>query len=287
MPSRWSPVRDSRGAAYDPYVLMQAHWGPLAGLRAWLAHRLTHAYVVSFPKSGRTWLRMLLATYFHHAYGVRRVPVTTEQWRENWRVPVIRFTHMGSDRGDPLDQGFDFRRHADRKVVYLVRDPRDVLTSYYFHVTRRWKRVPAHLVELSGFIRDERYGLPRIVAFMNRVAACREQVPRHRVVHYEDLHRDARKEVSELLAFLGVEPVSEDLVERSAEACQFSRLRELEKQGSIADEMLRPGRPDDPQSFKVREGRVGGHRHHLSEADRAWVDAFVHEHLDPLFPIYR
>jgi hypothetical protein len=84
-----------------------------------------HTCVVSFPKSGRTWLHVMLARLAHGAHA----PFVLD-------VPGVLFTHDDADKPS-LPLRTDFGRYADRKVVLLVRDPRDVLVSYFAHRTRR------------------------------------------------------------------------------------------------------------------------------------------------------
>ena len=72
--------------------------------------------VVSFPKSGRTWLRVMLDDIALKA----------------------RFSHDGSDhvfRRSFSELDADKSRYAQDSVLLLVRDPRDTVVSGYFQVT--------------------------------------------------------------------------------------------------------------------------------------------------------
>ena len=48
-------------------------------------------------------------------------------------------------------------------------------------------------------------------------------------------------------------------------------------------ERLKPGSPDDPDSWVVRNGRIGSYRQALGVQDCAWLEATVREQLDPMF----
>ena len=50
----------------------------------------------------------------------------------------------------------------------------------------------------------------------------------------------------------------------------------------FADERLRPGQADNPDSFKVRWGKAGGYRDYLDPVSIAFLDAEVAK-LDPFF----
>jgi hypothetical protein len=56
----------------------------------------------------------------------------------------------------------------------------------------------------------------------------------------------------------------------------------LEAAGAFDSKILRPGDVRDPESFKVRRGKIGGYREYLSSDDQAYAaDAMAK--LDPRF----
>src|SRR6476646_4264045 len=84
-------------------------------------------FVVSYPRSGNTWTRFLIANLLHPDLNVsftnieKLIPDTSSQSnRALKRTPRPRIikTH----------EYFD---HRYPKVIYIVRDPRDVVLSYY------------------------------------------------------------------------------------------------------------------------------------------------------------
>jgi hypothetical protein len=46
---------------------------------------------------------------------------------------------------------------------------------------------------------------------------------------------------------------------------------------------MKPGNPDNADSFKVRRAKVGGYRDYFSDQEVARVDAYVEQHLRPDF----
>src|SRR5258705_10176687 len=100
---------------------------------------------VSYPKSGRTWIRYVLSLL-----GV---------------ADQIRFHHDTFEFNNPakpapnLDFEERFQRYRSvEKIVYLYRDPRDVMVSLYFQVTGRFKDFFGYEGTISDFIRDEYFG---------------------------------------------------------------------------------------------------------------------------------
>lgn len=218
-----------------------------------------HTCVVSFPKSGRTWLHVMLARLAHGA----QAPFVLD-------VPGVLFTHDDADK-PALPLRTDFDRYAERKVVLLVRDPRDILASYFAHRTRRDR---TYAGTLAAFVREPGYGAERIVTFL--AAWWRHRtVPRaFLLVRYEDLHADPHKELERLARFLGLAHGDTELEEAVAFAA-FDRMVEMERAGAFDDKRLRPAHAGDPESYKVRRGEVGGGAAALGPVDAAWVSAVM------------
>jgi hypothetical protein len=218
-----------------------------------------HACVVSFPKSGRTWLHVMLARLARGAHA----PFVLD-------VPGVLFTHDDADKpAQPLRA--DFERYAARKVVLLVRDPRDVLVSYFAHRTRRDL---TYAGTLSAFVREPGYGAERIVAFLAGWWAHRTVPAGFVVVRYEDLHADPRKELERLARFLGL-PHGDAELEDAVAFAAFDRMAAMERTGVLADQRLRAADAADRESYKVRRGEVGGWVAALAPGDAAWVSAVM------------
>ena len=86
-------------------------------------------------------------------------------------IPYIYMTHDDApNAARPL--ATNKSKYRNKKVVFLVRDPRDVVVSYFFQRTKR-SRSPVNL-DMSSFIRDPGYGVNRIIDLMNIWAENRE-----------------------------------------------------------------------------------------------------------------
>ena len=94
-------------------------------------------YILSFPKCGRTWLRMMLAKAFALIDGEDVSDYFTSAPAPDRNMRII-FDHEdsgGLSAYDALET--DKTKYKNEKVLFLVRDPRDVMVSYYFQMTRR------------------------------------------------------------------------------------------------------------------------------------------------------
>jgi Sulfotransferase domain len=266
--------------------------------------------ILSFPKSGRTWLAYLYAYYAcyrvvgdqadrfidreftptAHVYRPLEHPALRAlHERSGAVVPPLRVAHyFGTTPYFQLDVALT--KVAGRRVAFLVRDPRDVVVSYFHHTMRRaeagrerGKPVPASDVDLSEFIRSETHGIRAIVEYMNQVI---ERGPRafgaFRSVQYEELVKSPRDTFTELLAFFGAD-VDEQAVAAAVARASFDNLQRLEMQ-----RRTRKGAPaPPPDALRFRRGVPGAYRTELAEPDVAYLDKIIDRHLDLRFAPYR
>jgi hypothetical protein len=245
--------------------------------------------IVSFPKSGRTWLRMLIGRALCQRYGLpeARILETFELTRLAGLLPTV-FTHDGTSNSEGRHLARLDRTKAGyrgKKVLLLCRDPRDTAISCFFEATKR-KRV--YDGTLSEFLRDPRYGIEKIVAFYESWEGARGVPEALLVVSYEELHADPGKVLRETLAFLGAGDVPERIVADAVDYGRFDNMRRLEQAGGVgAGTRMRPGDSADASSFKTRKGKVGGFAETLSPEDLAFVNGVMVRTPCPLLAAYR
>jgi hypothetical protein len=249
---------------------------------------------VSFGKSGRTWLRVMLSRYMQLTYDLpERTMLRFDNFHQmNAAAPRIFFTHGNYVR----DVTGDFAtKHAfyHTKVLLLVRRPQDVAVSQYF----QWKyRMPERKKKLNGyptgdedlslfdFTMDPKVGVAGIIDFMNGWADELANLKDHLVVRYEDVHADPPAALGRMVTFLGME--RDDA--RINEAVRFSsvdNMRELERKQYFRGRGIRLKAKDDrnPDSYKVRRAKVGGYRDYFDDGQLAEIDALVDARLSPVF----
>ena len=240
---------------------------------AWYRLSRAQLLIVSFPKSGRTWLQALIGKVLCDRLGLSDTQLLrTYQLTRRAGLPPVHVTHDGSaieDGNRYHELTTDKRWYTTRRILLVLRDVRDVLVSSYFHATRRSRD---YVGELSQFIRDERFGVDKVLRFQ---AGWYDNlyVPRDvMVVRYEDLHRQPARALTCVLRFIGLVSPDPDLVEAAVQFAEFRRLRRLEASGAIHQPSLQPGNRLDPESYKARRGVVGGYRTYLTDADVAFVN---------------
>ena len=248
---------------------------------AWL--READAIVVSFPKSGRTFVRAMLARLFQRNFGIdeRDLLEFPMLRRANPAAPRLLFTHAGDAMRSPGEINVNASDYAGKKVVLIARHPGDIAVSRYHHLKNRSRDPGRRRLSdqpIASFVWAEEGGIPSIVAFLNQFAA----MPGVTILRYEDFLAGARKPLKALATALGLKVSAADI----ADAVEFGsadNLRKLEREGYFRSARLRRARAGDDRSGKVRKATSGGYRAELDPEEAARVDAYVKERLDRRF----
>lgn len=248
---------------------------------AWLEK--ADALVVSFPKSGRTFVRAMLARLYQRRFGIdeRDLLDFPALLRAPADAPRVLFTHAGDAMRSPSEIAVDREKYRDVRIVLLARHPGDVAVSRYHHLRHRSRdRARRRLGDqpLETFVWSEQGGVPAIVEFLNCFAAT----PGVMVLRYEDFLREPIKPLRRLAAAVGVEASDED-IENAAEFGKLPNLRQREREGYFRSARLRPAKASDQRSSKVRGGRSGGYRAELGDAEADRIDSYIAERLNPVF----
>ncbi len=259
-------------------------------------HKLHQAdiVIVSFGKSGRTWLRVMLSRLYQVKHGLsQRYLIGFDNFHYmNRAIPKVFFTHDNyiRDYTGHVDSKADF---YDRKVVLLARDPRDVAVSQFFQWQYRMKpnkkilnKYPGagNEVPIFDFVMNEDAGLPKIIDFMNLWARERDRLRGFFLLRYEDLRRAPEETLAQLLDFMGTPGTPEEI----REAVEFSSYENMKKMEQKKTFWLSGGRmvPKDrnnPNTYKVRRAKVGGYRDYFDDDQVARIEALVNETLAPDF----
>jgi Sulfotransferase domain len=236
----------------------------------WYRRRRSDVVLVSFPKCGRTWLRVMIGRSLQRHFGLPdgADPVELAHLAElDHRVPSVLVTHDDDAQWKaPGEVERDKGSYRHRRVILLVRDPRDVIVSLYHQMGgRRGVEVGT----LGEFVERPAGGFASLLAFYDAWAGALDVPAAVLVVRYEDLHSDPAGELRRVLAFLGVRDVDAATVDEAVDHGSFANMRRLEEAGASASARLRPV----GDAYKTRRGAVGGHRDELAPAQVARLDA--------------
>lgn len=212
-------------------------------------------FLVSYPRSGNTWMRFLISNLIFTDEPSSFLNIER-------RVPEIYLNADWILRRLPRPRYFKSHECFEpryKRVIYVVRDPRDAAVSHYhFSVKQRW--VPDGY-PMATFV--ERW---MEASFEPQYGAWREHVQSwlsmrrggaaFLLVRYEDLQARPNEELARIAKFLGL-PRSNEQISRAIELSSADRMRALEKKQQRRWVETRRTRLDKPF---VRKATVGDWR---------------------------
>jgi alcohol sulfotransferase len=251
--------------------------------------------VVSFGKSGRTWLRVMISHLFRVMYDLPENALLSHDnfHRLNKAVPRIFFTHDNYIK-DYTGDAETKRPFYNKRVVLLARDPRDVAVSQFFQWKFRLKPGKVAInnypdrdsdIGLYDFISGDNGGsIPAICDYLNLWARESRQVDNFYLLRYEDLRRDPNGELAALLEFMQVDATPEQ-VDAAVEYSSVENMKKMEssKKFQLAGARMLPGDRNNPDSYKVRRAKVGGYRDYFSDSEVDSINTLLAASLDPVF----
>jgi hypothetical protein len=231
-------------------------------------------FIVSYPRSGNTWTRFLLGNLIYSDD-----PVTFSNIES--RIPEIYFNTDRFLRQLPrprvLKSHECFQPHYPR-IIYIVRDPRDVAISYYHHNLKARNIPDGYPMEsfvprfLAGEF-DPKFGSWRdnVLSWI----ALRKNDRKFLMLRYEDMKADAVRALTGVIAFLencSFRKIddSPDALKRAIELSSPERMRALEKKEAGQWVLTKETRSDKPF---VRSATVGGWKSQLSPESVAGIES--------------
>jgi len=237
-------------------------------------------YLLSYPKCGRTWLTLQIGRAISQHYGLEvpnllKLSTFGEQIPE---VPHIRLTHDDQPhRKRPSELSTTREKLAGKKVILMVRDPRDVIVSYYHHKSHReplrefwWfqgKRKETHSRfqgTLAEFLEQDIGGFDTLLRYYQVWLEARRTPKDFMLLRYEDMQADPARQLRRVLDFMGLSQITDAEVKEAVEYASFHNMRKIEAGEEVKSFKLKAGDVNDPNSYKVRRGKVGGYRDELT-----------------------
>jgi hypothetical protein len=236
---------------------------------------ISDAVIISFRKTGKTWLRLLYAKTLQEEFGIQNIKLDTQFMTVGKKLPNVMFSHAGTTK---VNNKIDFiKLFSKKKIIFLARDPRSVVTSRFNDFTKRTK---IYSGSLSEFVRDRKQGIEVIINDFNYWAPIIKE--KAHLVRYEDLMIDTHQEFLAVLNFLNIK-VSDEAIQKAINYTQPGNMRKMERENSFNDIRMQAGDHSDLNSYKVRQCKVDSYKDEMNQEDLEFCTKLIKEKLDPVF----
>ena len=251
-------------------------------------------WLVSYPKSGNTWFRMLMANYFNNSEKpipldkIESTPLSSSaiEFEEEMALNPFELTMEEVDNYRPafyrnlansvLGENFFKKTHdaftyntngepifpADISfgAVYFVRNPLDICVSYANYCATKVEKMIMFILNKKARVEGNKCGQlgQKLLSWDEHYKSWNEQdsIPIH-PVRYEDMLQKPVETFGSIVKFLNLE-YDEERLSRSIINSDFKLLRQMEKEQGFIE------RPRHCESF-FWKGTIGNYRSYLSE----------------------
>jgi hypothetical protein len=198
-------------------------------------------FVVGYPKSGNTWFQCLIVGVIH-----RMLPSYMPDRLVQALVPDVHYNKYYSRYTTPtFFKSHHLPQPQYRHVVYLLRDGRDVMVSYYFYLKA--------LGYQGSFLQMVRDGKGLYLSKWHQHVLSWEENPYHAkiiTIKYENLIQNPCFELKRFCQFVGLER-DDTFLKAVTEQLTFSKMQKREMEQGWSN----PAWPRD--KLFVRRGVVG------------------------------
>lgn len=195
-------------------------------------HVVGDVFLVSYPKSGNTWLRFLIANAIKVHYQIEQevnffslINIIPEVRNGRFIRQVGPFGRMDIPR--IIKSHSAYNPYFDR-VILLVRDPRDVMVSYYYYLINI-KQISSD-TNMSEFIKHQKYGIEN---WKNHTQSWYfNQASNGQIIktfRYEDFLNDPTQNLLSVMQCFGIN-MDNKSIEETLFLSSKEKMKELESQ---------------------------------------------------------
>jgi hypothetical protein len=217
--------------------------------------------LVSFSNSGRTWM-VYMFNQCGFEYGKTMFGAE--------RSKRLSFTDIHA----LYDTHFNEHTFKNKKIIFLHRDPRDVVVSSYLQTVNSYRFHQQYYGTLSEFIRDPSYGIEKIVKFnlfWRETLLCDKLL-----IQYENLKLDANKELKKIFDYCNV-CIDPETIDHAVSDNVFDKMQQKELNRIRSAEIV-PVRKITKSSLKMRCGEVGKYVDFLIDSDLQYCNDVLKPH---------
>lgn len=263
--------------------------------------RRARYFIIGHPKSGNTWLRTMISHLYRQRYGLAESLVlkSDELHLAHPSCPRFLVTNAFYSYEAVIGRAMDAARadpaFLDRRVLLLARHPCDIAVSWYIQFTKRMSSAKRELINARlkrpvdpatvgkwEFVMNEEIGLPALIEFLNAWENNLKRVEHSMIARYEDLRLQPHAMLKAIMTFFE-QDFSDTEIDAAVAFGSFENMKKLERSRVLSRGGFSAYRPDDPETAKVRRGKIRGYREDFTPAQVAQMDRLVAERLSPTF----
>lgn len=213
-------------------------------------------FIVSYPKSGNTWVRFLVGNYITEN--------KLDFINSNDFIPDM---HAHPEKCEALTGQRIMKSHFDftpefKNVIYVVRDGRDVAVSYYYFYLKyvfNKENAKPNFHEYSKLFLEGGIAFGRWDRHVN--SWLDKHPERFLLLRYEDIMDNTEKALKDILLFI-YGTYDEERIKKAVEASRFERMAEQEREQRM--KLPRNAASDSSIAF-VRKGKPGNYNEYFTE----------------------
>jgi len=206
--------------------------------------------LISYPKSGRTWLRMIMAKI------IEQLGYDTDKYEA---FPAFHHTpeKLIKELGNQI------------KIIILKRDEADATLSYFSEKSSSSRSGAPYSGTISDFVRDPSFGIRTAISYnwtwiQDRSFKCAY------LTTYEALKQEALLEVRNICNFVGLE-CTDDIILKAINYSSFDNMKKIDN--GEGENLLRRYKGNFGSTpGRVRKGLVKGYLSELSAEDIEYVE---------------
>ncbi|KAM8809900.1 amine sulfotransferase-like [Eudromia elegans] len=246
--------------------------------------RDSDVFIATFPKSGTVWTQNILSLiiYEGHRNGTEDIAnVDRIPWLE-YNIKHMDYAALPSPRVFATHLPYYLTprdlRNKRARVIYVTRNPKDVLVSY-FH----FSKIVNTVEEVSDFnVFMERFLAGKVLgsSWLDHVAGWYRHAQDFNILFltYEEMKKDLRSAVLKICNFLG-RNLSEKELESVVRQATFENMRKDPR----ANNEKMPGQlKEDREGHFMRKGTIGDWKNFMTVAQSERVDEVLKEKMENL-----
>ncbi|XPV67696.1 MAG: sulfotransferase domain-containing protein [Halarcobacter sp.] len=224
-------------------------------------------YLYSIPKSGRTWLRFIIASYINKIFNLNidlnlknmfsLMPneeyenikgILGYDFYENSKFPLIISSHKNISEGI----------NSFPKII-LLRNIFEIIVSDYFQQKNRLKIFEG---KLCDFIKNTNV-LKQYCELLNNYSLFDNSDNTNFFITYENMHLNIYTNIKKLIFFLEL-PIDDKIIIEAINNGSFENMQKVEIEKGVAGYDLDT---INKESLRVREGKINNYNKYLDEKD--------------------